>query len=253
MQRYLGAIFIICIFIFSATILFAAELKFATQEFAPYSFTVNGVARGAATEIVRETCKEMKIICTFKSLPWKRAQNYTKAGKMQGIFVIAHDQQRSKWLSFTMPIINAEYGFFMRSDKPFEYQQPSSVSGYKVGVYGPSNTANALEKLNYDLNSIEIDMTPHDEAAFKKLSVGRVDFVYSNKDVGVALIKKNRLNNIKYAGYPREVKYHIAFSTEFTDVTLVKQFNDTLQLLSKQGVIKNILKEYALQDVVVEE
>ena len=51
-----------------------------------------------------------------------------------------------------------------------------------------------------EIQDLTIDMTPDDEAAFRKLSVRRVKTVYSSKDVGYALIKKFKLENIRYAG-----------------------------------------------------
>ncbi len=228
------------------------ELKFATQEFAPYNYEIDGVVSGPLADIISEVCKEMKTSCSFKSLPWARAQMHVKKGQMQGLFVIAWNEKRSKWLSFSPPVLNAEYGFFVRDDNPLELRQLSDIKGYSVGVYGPSNTAESLKKIKDEIKDIVIDMTPHDEAPFKKLSFGRIDAVYSNRDVGYFLIKGLGMKNIRYVGAHKKINYYIAFSKEFTDRKIVEQFNAIFLDLHKRGVIRKILDKYSLEPAQIE-
>ena len=61
------------------------------------------------------------------------------------------------------PLLNTEYGFFVRDDNPLKFTQIADVKGYTVGVFGPSNTATALAKIKSDLGDLTIDMTPDDE------------------------------------------------------------------------------------------
>ncbi len=96
-----------------------------------------------------------------------------------------------------------------------------------------------------------IDVRPNDEAGFKKLSVGRIDAVFSNRDVGNALIAKLKLQNIRYAGMQRRLKYYIGFSQQYTDKKLVDQFNETLLDLYRRGVAQTILKTYKMEPVEV--
>ena len=104
----------------------------------------------------------------LRSLPWRRAQQEVQEGKAHGMFVIGWNAERAKWLHFSPPLLDTEYGFFVREDNPLKFQQNTDVKGYTVGVYGPSNTATALEKIKAEINDVTIDMTPDDEAAFKK-------------------------------------------------------------------------------------
>ncbi len=59
----------------------AEELKFNTQDFAPFNYEIDGVVSGPATDIIRRVCQEMDITCTFKLLPWKRAQDEVRNAK----------------------------------------------------------------------------------------------------------------------------------------------------------------------------
>jgi polar amino acid transport system substrate-binding protein len=167
-------------------------------------------------------------------------------GKAQGMFTIGWNAARAKWLNFTPPILVTEYGFFVRNDNPLVFKQNADVKGYTVGVFGPSNTSTALEKIKAEIKDLTIDMTPEDEAAFKKLSLGRVQAVFSNRDVGYDLIRTLNITNVRYTGRQQNLKYYVGFSQKFTDKKVVDQFNETFRTLQKQGVVQEILARYKM-------
>lgn len=226
-----------------------AELKFTTQDFAPFSYEIDGIVSGPIVEIITEVCKDMKTDCSFKLLPWARAQKEVKDGEANGMFVIGWNKERGEWLYFSPPILKTEYCFFVRDNNPLKFKQVSDIKGYTVGVYGPSNTSVSLDKIKAEVGDMEIDIRPNDESGFKKLSLGRVDAVYSNRDVGYALIKKLGLKNIRYAGQHTQQTYFIGFSQQYTDKKVVDQFNASFLDLHKQGKIQNILKQYYLEPI----
>lgn len=230
-----------------ASLVSGAELKLNTQDFAPFNYEVNGVVSGPAADIIRKICSETKTACSLHLLPWRRAQDEVRNGTAHGMFVIGWNEERAKWLYFSPPILNTEYGFFVRNDSPLKFKQNSDVKGYTVGVFGPSNTATSLEKIKAEIKDLTIDMTPDDEAAFKKLSLGRVDAVFSNRDVGYDLMRKFGLKNIRYSGRQQSLKYYIGFSQKFTDKRLVDQFNATFRNLHKRGAIQEILGKYKME------
>jgi polar amino acid transport system substrate-binding protein len=236
----------------------AAELVFNTQDFAPFSYAIDGVVSGPGKELIQRVCKEMKADCTFNLLPWKRAQDEVRSGKAKAMFVIGWNEKRAKWLHFSPPIMNTEYGFFVRKDNPLSYKQPSDIQTLTVGVYGPSNTANSLEKIKKQmqeqkLTPIKIDMRPDDEAGFKKLASGRINAVFSNRDVGFALLAKLNLKDaVRYAGPSKSLKYYIGFSQEHNDKKVLEQFDAAYLALYKAGVIKEILDRHQMEAVLIE-
>lgn len=231
----------------------SVELKFNTQDFAPFNYAIDGEVSGPAAELIQKVCNEMQITCTYRLLAWKRAQEEVRLGKAHGMFVIGWNEARAKWLYFTPPLLYTEYGFFVRNDNPLQFKDVTDVKGYRVGVYGPSNTSRSLEKIKAKVQDMTVDIRPNDEAGFKKLSVGRIDAVFSNRDVGNALIAKLKLNNIRYAGMQRRLKYYIGFSQQYTDKKLVDQFNQTLLDLYRNGTAQAILKAYNMEPVAVQE
>jgi len=233
------------------------ELKFATQDFAPFNYRINGKVSGPAADIIRLVCSRVSVDCSFQLLPWRRAQKEVKDGNSHGLFVIGWNKKRSEWLHYSPPIMKTEYGFFAQDDSNLTYLQASDIAGLKVGVFGPSNTSNSLEKIKNQLienglKAISIDMRPNDEDGFKKLRAGRVDAVFSNRDVGYALLKKLNIKNVRYAGAQKKLKYYIGFSMEHTDKNLVEKFNAELKGLYQQGKIQEVITSYQMESVDLE-
>jgi polar amino acid transport system substrate-binding protein len=111
----------------------------------------------------------------------------------------------------------------VHNDNPLQFKDVSDVKGYRVGVFGPSNTATSLEEIKAQIGDLTIEMRANDEAGFKKLALSRVDAVYSNRDVGNHLIAKLGLNNIRYAGMHRTLQYYIGFSQQYCGQNLGSQ------------------------------
>ena len=121
-----------------------------------------------------------------------------------------------------------------------------------MGVFGPSNTATALERIKAESGDLTIDMTPDDESAFRKLSLGRVRAVFSNRDVGYDLAKKLGITNIRDSGRQQSLKYYVGFSRKFTEKKLVDEFAATDRALHKQRVIHGILASYHMEPAALE-
>lgn len=222
-----------------------ARLRFAIQEFEPFTHHQGGMPGGAAVECVLAVCEAMGEQCDMDILPWPRAQLMVRAGELDGLFVLGFNPGRTSWLRFSPPLMVTEYGFFSRRGTPFKYDGPRSLSGLTIGVYGPSNTSYTLKQLLKDVPSATVDMRPDDESGFVKLSLGRVDTVFSNKDVGLAVVGRLGLGNVAYAGRQSATTYYVAFSLH-AGLEKVRLFNETLAGLQKSGAIPAILARYGM-------
>ncbi|WP_304087304.1 ABC transporter substrate-binding protein [Maridesulfovibrio ferrireducens] len=224
------------------------KITFATQDFPPFSYLENGEVQGPGAAIIKKICMKLETDYEIILRPWRRSQSMAKKGEVQAIFLIGKNKQRESWIIFSPPIINTEYGFFECTTTPINYKNIYSLRGKRVGVYGPSNTSNELIKISKPLRGrISIDTTPDDIAPFKKLSKCRVDAVYSNKEVGFAMIEKLNLDNIQFAGANKDINYYIGFSKEFAPPEFVKKFNKELENMKKTGELQLILNKFGMQ------
>ena len=232
--------------------LFGVDLIFNTQDFPPFTYQIDGKNEGPAVDIINSVCKEAGLTCTIQLLPWGRAQEEVKTGKAQALFLIGWNKERGETMNFSPPLLNTEYGIFVTDDNPLIYSSPEQLKGYTIGVYGPSNTSKSLEELKTKVTDISIDMTPDDESAFKKLGMKRLKAVYSNKHVGNAMIKKLGLNNIKYVGADKKLKYYIGFSKQYTDKALFDKFVAAFKALYNKGEIQKILTQHQMDAAKLE-
>lgn len=228
----------------------AIELIFNTQDFKPYSYLENNIAKGAGVEIITAACKKSKLQYKINFYPWARSQREVDEGNAHGLFVLAKSTDRETWLDFSEPLIDTEYALFVPTDDNAQYKSINEFKNKKIGVYGPSSTSTTLGKLASEVGNITIEMTPDDIEAFKKLDAKRLDAVYSNRDVGQMLIKDLKLKNTKIGFNHKKIVYFIAISKQFKDEENVKVFFETLKEMKTNGEIKKILDKYGMKEAL---
>ncbi|OHD15128.1 MAG: hypothetical protein A2086_07065 [Spirochaetes bacterium GWD1_27_9] len=239
--------FWVIIFVFNFIGLNSLELVFNTQEFAPFSYNIDGVVSGPGVDVITAVCEKTGTIKpTFNLLPWTRAQQEVKDGKAHALFLIGKNKEREETFYFSHPIIITEYGFFVTTDNKKEFKDIVDFKEMTVGVYGPSNTATTLEEIKEKIKDMKIDQTVDDESGFRKLSYNRINAVFSNIDVGYALLKKLNIKNVKYVYSYKKIKYYVGFSKQFVDKKTVDKFNDAYTALYKEKTIKNIIDGYQM-------
>jgi polar amino acid transport system substrate-binding protein len=240
---------------------FAVELKFNTQDFSPFSYQVNSVVAGPATDIIRAVCQKIEVDCSFKLMVWADAQKEVRDGKANAMYVIGWNKARANWLYFSPQILQTQYGFFVAKGNSLTFKEVRDLSGYRVGVYGPSNTSKSLEEVKVKMEKdktmepIVIDLQPDDILTFKDLDSPQrtVTAVYSNQDVGNAIIRREKLQNLRYAGAHKVLEYFIGFSKKHTDKKLVERFNVGYIQLYLNGEIAAILKRYDMVPATIEQ
>ncbi len=200
---------------------------------------------GPVPEIVAMACQRMGVDCTFRLLPWARAQQEVRNGMADGIFTIGRVPERESWLHFCPPLLRAEYGFFVRVENPLRYIAPRDVAGYRVGVYGPSLTSDILTQLARQ-TSMTVDMASDIDSGFLKLAQGRIDAVFANRENGQATIGLLRLANLRYAGWHSRVDYTVAFARHVAP-EVVAAFEAALRALHREGELQRCLAAYGLQ------
>jgi polar amino acid transport system substrate-binding protein len=224
----------------------AQEVIFDTQDFAPFSYMKGGDVAGPGVDVIKAVCKEAGLACAFNLLPWARAQSDVKAGKAHALFLIGWNAERETWLSRSPAVVVTEYGFFVPLSDRIVIRDMAQLKDYSVAVYGPSNTQATLEKVKAGVPGMALDVSPDDESAFRKADSERVRAVFSNRDVGNAMIAKIGLKNLRYAGKQSDLNYYIGFSKEFTPAGAVDKFNAAYKRLYQSGEIQRILKSYKL-------
>lgn len=229
------------------------KLKFVSLEFSPFVYMQDGVVSGPGADVISAVCHRMNVQCDYRIYPWRRAQKLVREGKAVGMMVVGRNKKREEWVRFSPPVFQTEYGFFVAADNPMIYSGPADLERLEVGVFAPSNTATNLRAIQAGmresgLEPIEVEERPDDESGFKKLALGRLDAVYSNRDRGNEIIRKHGLEGaIRYAGAEKQLFYYVGFSKEWGDHALLDRFDGAYRALHEEGVIKEIMDRYYLR------
>lgn len=226
-------------------------LILGTQAFPPFHESRDGTPVGPGVDIVTAAADRAGLACEVRLLPWRRAQEMARDGRLHGLFLIGRNPEREDWLSYTVPILTTEYGLFARSDADWTYRDVEDLRGRTVAVYGPSNTATSLATLAEELDdAIDIDLRPDDVVGFRKLAADRVDAVYSNKSAGLALIRRLELSSLVYAGTHRPVRYYAALATEYVAEDRIAAFQEGMRAIIADGTVAAIIARHGLEDEV---
>jgi polar amino acid transport system substrate-binding protein len=169
------------------------------------------------------------------------------------MFLIGWFKERAKSLYFSPPIVKSEYGFFVNAGDHTAYHDLADVQDWTIAVYGPSNLSVALERLRasmvaQQLRPFTIDMRPGGEDGFRKLALGRVNAVFSSRDIGLAVANKIGVRDkIRYAGKTSELNYYVGFSKAHNDPAILARFDAALTALEASGETKKIMDRYDMQ------
>jgi len=256
MQRWLLVISIALAWVESAAA--SDKLRFVTLEFAPFIFGKDQKVAGPGRDVIADVCKNAAIDCTYDIYPWRRAQALMKSGNADGMMVIGRNPDREKWLRFSPPMFRTEYGFFVRSQNSLSFTSVDQVAGYRVGVFAPSNTARTLSGIRAstqkkNIEPIEIDKHPDDAAGFRKLAAGRLDAVFSNRDRGRDIIKKEGLSDkIRYAGKLKAVLYYAGITKAYPNQAAVDRFFESWKSLFDSGDAQKIISAAKLEPAPVQ-
>lgn len=233
-------------------------LRFVTLDFAPFIYGKNQNVAGPGYEIIAAVCERAKIRCTYDIFPWRRAQELMKSGEADGMMVIGRNPKREQWIRFTPPHFRTEYGVFVRADDPLRLSDMTVLSGLRIGVFAPSNTATQLASISAELGSaghepIGIEKRPDDASGFRKLAVGRLDAVYSNRDRGFMILEAEGLEGeIRYAGGHKEILYYAGFTRAFSDKQLLDRFDAAWRSVFDEGKGPQIIRRFGLEPAPVE-
>lgn len=234
------------------------KLRFVTLDFAPFIYEKNHNAAGPGFEVIAAVCERAKIQCTYDILPWRRAQALMKAGEADGMMVIGRNPKREQWIRFTPPHFRTEYGVFVRAEDALRFSDITVLSGLRIGVFAPSNTATQLTSISAELSEaghepISIEERPDDASGFRKLAVGRLDAVYSNRDRGFMILEAEGLEaKVRYAGGHKEILYYAGFTRTYADTKLLDRFDSAWKAIFQEGEGQRIIRRYGLEPAPTE-
>jgi polar amino acid transport system substrate-binding protein len=188
----------------------AQSMTFVMENFPPFVLDDNGKGAGPFPEVVRAVCDSMKIQCTLKVLPWRRAYAMAVTGVVDGIFVLARNPEREQSFHFSDPVFQSSFAVFARQAAS-AYAQPTDLKGFTVATYGPSAVSKEMQELAKTV-PMHLEMEIDNQSVLRKLRAGRYPEPAAgvmNKDVGLYIVAQEKLTGLKIAGEFKPIAYGI--------------------------------------------
>ncbi|WP_428813184.1 transporter substrate-binding domain-containing protein [Vibrio makurazakiensis] len=242
MKRYL-LLLTTLIFSFSA---FSMTITAAQDPWPPFVNKGKGDV-GISVEIVTEALASQGHQVQFKIMPWTRALNEVKSGKVDILVATWFTDERTSFLNYSDPYLENSLKFIKRAGDNFEYSDFNSLNGKSVGIIrnygygsdflGASNfkkpEANDLISNVKKLKAKRIDLTLEDELVAKATISGAgmnlSDFAFTNNALSVNPIHvTSGLSNPKNA-------------------EIIEAFNKGLAEIKSNGKLESILAKYGIK------
>lgn len=228
-----------------------SKLTFSTHDFWPFNEAEKDKQVGPLVDVINAVCKKIQFDCKYEGMSDQQSRQRLKDGAVNGSFPLAWTKEAGADLWFTIPLIKTAYAFFSKIDSPFTYKTLKDIEGKSVGVAGPSDTSQALEKIRDDMKAkglrpIRITMYPKaDGTGLRKVVAGETDLYYVNRDAGFYRVRQFNVKGVKYAGVQSEVYYFAAFAKKHNNKAVIGKFNEATLQLAKEGVLAKILSEHS--------
>lgn len=201
---------------------------------------------GVSVEIITEAFKSQGHSVDFKIMPWTRALNEVKGGRVDVLVATWFTNERTSFLKYSDPYLENSLKFIMRKGEGFEYNGLDSLSGKTVGIirnYGYGDEflaannfkkpeANDLVANAKKLMAKRIDLTLEDELVAKSTLSGAgmnlADFEFTNNALSV-----NPLHVTSGLANPNHAEYIDAFNKGLAEIKANGTFD---KILAKYGI-----------------
>lgn len=222
------------------------EIDIICDEWPPYQIVENNHVAGFSTRIVEAVFERMKVrIKSIKAYPWKRAAVMIEKGKADALFSANFTQERAEFAHYPDEmIVSSPWVMWIRKKDDYKFESFEDLLGKKIGlVRGYSYTPDLWDFV--EKHSLYEEVT-NDEQNFRKLSMGRVDFITAELGNGLHIIKKLSINNVMpLKNNPvKSDGLYIIFNKKNIPRSFVDKFSDELKKLKRESLYKYLYDEY---------
>ncbi|WP_428633562.1 substrate-binding periplasmic protein [Sedimenticola sp.] len=223
-----------------------AETVIAAQDPWP-PFIQQGADSGLSISLLKAAMKRGGYDIEFKLMPWNRALNEVKNGKLDLLPGAWYTDERSNYLIYSDPYVQNSIKFIKKKNDPFEYDGLKSLSGKKVGIvsgYGYGDDFSKADNFSRpEAGSVE--------ANIKKLLSGRIDLTLEDEIVAKSVIKKSGLD-LGAVGFTAQGlsvnNLHVATGkANPRGQKIIDAYNKGLAAIKADGTYDQILAEYGVK------
>ncbi|MBW3695921.1 transporter substrate-binding domain-containing protein [Vibrio sp. T187] len=230
-------------------------LEISVHDFPPFVQKLpNGEVGGPFRIIIDDICRELSQTCHLSVAPNRRSKLQVEGGEVDAGFPYGWTQKRSQEYHYSVPFMLSEYGLFVSENNEIVVNGINDLQGYQVAAFTPSMTLISLEGLRNDmliqgLNPLRIfKKTDANGQLVQMLAADRISSYYSNKALVEFRAEQFGVTGIRYAWRHKPVMYFLVFPRAYTDVSLVKKFNQAaLKVFAQPNYLQGVLSPWNIE------
>ena len=226
------------------------KIKIFTEYYPPYNMkSVSGKLQGSSVEVLKAVLKEMhspQTIRDVKLRSWTKSYKIAKKFKNAMVFSTTRTKSREKLFKWVGPIATTTVGLIAKKSKKIKIRKLSDLNKYKIGVVlddiGEALLVESgVDKKNFDYvkgeNAINI--------SFSNMQDNKVDMFSYNTNVAFTNAEMEGFDATEYeVVYVLKVgELYFAFNKN-TDDEVIKQWQDALNIVKKNGIFDKIQNKY---------
>jgi polar amino acid transport system substrate-binding protein len=247
-MRPLGALLIVLMLASAARADQPEALVIATDGYRPVAWLENGHPIGAMCEVLTEAARRAGIPLEFRFLPWARAMQEARAGRIDAIYPVFRTPERDSYLAFPEEVLMDErMAWFVRADAPVPFDGDlKALAGRRIGIINQSSYGPRLDAALHDQTLPDPQNVGDTTGAVRILVAGRVDLI-PGFDQGIwaearGLGLEARIHEL--APPVEDVPAYLAFSRARNMSAESRAIDTALRAMKEDGTYQKILARY---------
>ena len=176
-------------------------LECVADVYPPFTLHSGGVVSGLAADVLVEAGKRAGLNINVKVLPFAHIDNELKRGAASSVacaYAFSRTPEREAYMLFgNVPVSVTSYVLYAKASKSrAAYTGVDLLHGARIGVRLAFRVPEAIKQAA-ERGDITLEPVNDDEFNFRKLNLGRLDYVLTNQDVGETMVRRLQLADIK--------------------------------------------------------
>ena len=237
---------------FIASTAMADTIVLKADEWCPYNCKPGAEKEGFMIDIAREILKEAGHEIKYEVMPWDKAIDEAREGKIDGI-VGAGEEDAPDFIFPKEPTAINSVCFFSKKSKGWTFKDMSSLNDVKVGVIEGYSYYDKVDEFieSAPKNLVKISGKEAAKDLASRLIRGLLDVIIENEFVAPLTFGKE-MENIQVSGCGGRDDLFVAFSPhaskKATSEEYAKLMTEGVRKLRKDGRLQKILDKYGIKD-----
>lgn len=221
----------------------------AGPDYPPLHWYDGTALRGASVQLARKIFADMGVPVELRYVgPFPRLMANAQRGQIDVVATLKRTPERDAFLTFTtVPAFSNPVSVFVPRNHSFRYAGWDDLQGHTGGIASGTRFGEPFD--TFLQQKLRIETSSSLESNFKKLAVGRIDYLITGYYNGIAYLEAHRQQEQFTALQPpvNDSENHIAFYSKSPCMRYYKEFDRRLAQLVKTGAPERMIQD-ALQE-----